>query len=61
LSAAWMRLRKRLERDGERLKADVRSRIATHFDVSAMVTRSERLLAALCAGQPLATIGAPDR
>jgi glycosyltransferase involved in cell wall biosynthesis len=61
LSAAWMRLRKRLERDGERLKGDVRSRIATHFDVNAMVTRSERLLAALCAGQPLATIGAPDR
>jgi glycosyltransferase involved in cell wall biosynthesis len=61
LSAAWMRLRKRLERDGERLKSDVRSRIATHYDVNAMVTRSERLLAALCAGQPLAANAAPDR
>ena len=61
LSAAWTQMRERLERDGERLKVDVRFRIATHYDVNAMVTRSEQLLAALCAGQPPAAITPRDR
>ena len=61
LSAAWARMRTRLEQNGEQLKADVRSRITTNFDVKAMVTRSERLLAALCDGQPLAAPVAQDQ
>jgi len=61
LSAAWMRMRERLERDGDRLKADVRTRIVARYDVNTMVDRSERLLAALCAGRPVAAIAAQDR
>ena len=60
LNAAWTRMRERLERDGERLKADVRTRIVAHYDVNTMVDRSEQLLAALCAGRPVAAIAAQD-
>jgi len=58
LSAAWARMRERLGRDGDKLRAEVRARIVRHYGLDTMVDRSEKVLAELCAGRPAAAIAA---
>ena len=58
LSAAWARVRERLSRDGDKLRAETRARIVEHYGVNTMVDRSEEVLSELCAGRPAAAIAA---
>jgi glycosyltransferase involved in cell wall biosynthesis len=55
LSAAWMRLRQRLEQDRE-LRAATRNSIVANYGVEAMVRRTETILAQLVTGRPVRDI-----
>jgi glycosyltransferase involved in cell wall biosynthesis len=55
LSAAWTRMRARLMEDRE-LRNRACARIAADYSIDKMVTKSEQVLAVLCAGRSASAI-----